>query len=363
MHRHIKRAKLVFVRHKKHWLTIAFLLGFVIDNITLNRVDQLFDNIVLATYVLLAMGSLLLLYAASAEKVPERILPFARRYAPLLTQYAFGGLLSGMLIFYSRSGSWFESWPFLVIILGVIYGNETLRNRTSRLLFNLAILFVGLFSYLVLVVPVIIGMMGAWIFVGSGVLALIIMYGFLRVLRMIVPRFIELHTRTLIFFLGSIFVTFNVLYFTNIIPPIPLSLKDVGVYHSVVRFDTGEYQLTYEKPAWWQFFRDSDKDFHYSTGDNIFCFASVFAPTRLETEIFHRWEKYNEDTKRWETHSRLSYSISGGRGNGFRGYTLIKNFSEGSWRCRVETARGQVLGSEKFEVVSGQKEELVTRVE
>jgi MFS family permease len=350
-------------RHKRHWLTIAFLLGFVVDNITLNRVDQLFDNIVLATYVILAMASVLLLYAATAGKLPERFIEPGRRYAPLLAQYAFGGLLSGMLIFYGRSGSWSESWPFLLIIIGVIIGNEVLKERTSRLLFNIAVLFVGLFSYVVLIVPVVTGVMGAWVFFGSGVLALAVMYGFLRILALIVPKFIALHARQLIFTVGTLFLTFNILYFTNIIPPIPLSLKDVGIYHSVVKFETGEYRLTYEKPRWWEFLRDSDKRFRFEPGDNAFCFASVFAPARLETDIYHRWEFYDEDARRWTTHSRISYPIAGGRGQGFRGYTQIGNFETGKWRCIVETARGQKLGSETFRIEGGEVRELVTRTE
>ena len=357
------RVKSTLLRHRKRWLTISFLLGFIIDSITLNRVDQIFDNVVLATYVLLAMGSLLILYAASAERLPENMVPFARKYAPLLTQYAFGGLLSGMLIFYGRSGSWFESWPFLLIILGVIYGNETIRDRTGRLLFNIAVLFIGLFSYTVLIVPVVFGVMGAWVFLGSGILALLVMYGFARLLRLVVPRFISMHWRELLFTLGIIYAALNFLYFTNIIPPIPLSLKDVGIHHSVLRFDMGEYQLTYEKPEWWQFFRDSDKVFHYEADDQIFCFASVFAPARLSTEIFHRWQRYDEEKGVWVDHSRLSYTIEGGRDSGFRGYTLIKNYSDGDWRCVVETARGQVLGSEKFKIESGPKSELVNRIE
>jgi len=96
---------------RRHWLTITFFLGFVVDNFTLNRVDQAFDNFILATYVTLAMVAMLLLYAGTAEKLPERVIPFARQHAPLLVQFAFGGLLSGMLIFYSRSGSWSASWP------------------------------------------------------------------------------------------------------------------------------------------------------------------------------------------------------------------------------------------------------------
>lgn len=359
----ITQAKAIFEKHKEHWLTIAFIGGFIVDNITLNRVDQLFDQIILATYVTLAMGSLILLYAATAEKFPEKVNPFIRQYAPLVTQYAFGGLLSGMLIFYGRSGSWFTSWPFLLLILGVIYGNETIKDRVRRLIFNLAVLFVGIFSYVVLVVPVVTGVMGPWVFIGSGIIALLIMILFIRVLRFFVPRFIEIHLRSLAFVIGTIFALFNILYFTNIIPPIPLSLKDVGIYHGVVRYENGDYLLTYEKPEWWEFYRKDDAAFHYTLGDNVFCFASVFAPTRLATDIYHRWERYDEDTKKWVSHGRLTYPISGGRGEGFRGYTLISNYREGTWRCTVETERGQVLGSKKFTIEAGPQGELITRVE
>jgi hypothetical protein len=348
---------------RRHWLTIAFLLGFVIDNITLNRVDQVFDNIVLLSYVILAMVSLLVLYAATAGKLPERILARARTYAPLLVQFSFGGLLSGMLIFYGRSGTVIDSWPFILMILIVIYGNETIRDRAQRLVFNLAMLFVGLFSYIALVIPVLTGLMGPWIFVGCGVLSLMIMYWFIRLLRRIIPNFIQMQMRAVIFTIGLLFVSLNVLYFTNIIPPIPLSLKDVGIYHNVIKFDTGEYQLTYEKSDWWQLFRNSDDEFRYEPGDNIYCFASVFAPTRLATDIYHRWEYYDEKSKDWIEHGRFSYAIEGGRGSGFRGYTLVKNYQEGRWRCSVETERGQVIGRTSFEVVGGERKELVSRVE
>lgn len=364
MYRFYKVTKEKMYRVRRYWLTIAFLLGFVVDNITLNRVDQLFDNIVLLSYVMLAMASMLVLYAGVAGKVPERIEPFMRTYAPLLVQFSFGGLLSGMLIFYGRSGTLYDSWPFLLIILTVIIGNEKIRDRARRLVFNMAILFVGLFSYVVLIVPVITGWMGPWIFLGCGLIALMIIYGFFRLLYRIIPNFIYLQMRPVVFVVGLIYLSLNFLYFANVIPPIPLSLKDVGIYHSVVRFDdTDEYQLTYEKPAWWQFLRKSDKDFHYEPGDNIYCFASVFAPTRLATDIYHKWEKYDETLGEWQKHGRFSYSIEGGRGNGYRGYTLIKNYSEGKWRCTVETERGQVIGREVFTIESGERGELVTRVE
>lgn len=349
---------------KKHWLTIAFLLGFVVDNLTLNRVDQVFDNLVLLFYVLVAMASLATLYAALAEKLPSGWISGAKKYSTLLIQYAFGGLLSGMLIFYGRSGDWTQTWPFMLIILAVIYGNETITNRSSRMVFNLSIFFVGLFSYLVLVIPVLTGQMGPLVFVGSGLLSIVVMYFYLRLLQFIIPRFIELKKRQIIFVIGSLFAVLNFLYFANVIPPIPLSLKDVGIYHSVVRFENGDYQLKYEKGQWWEPFKNSDNVFHPIPNSDVFCFAKVFAPTRLQTQIFHKWQYYDEGQKAWVDHSRLSYQISGGRGSGFRGYTLIENFQDGKWRCLVETARGQKLGQEVFRVDSSRPaEELVTRIE
>jgi len=313
--------------------------------------------------VILSMVALLSLYAGSAQKLPEAYNQLARIYAPLVVQFAFGGLLSGMLIFYGRSGDWSQSWPFLLLILFVIYGNETLRDRSMRLVFNLAIFFTGLFSYMVLIVPVLTGYMNVWIFILSGLIAIFIMYVFVQILFKVVPNFLALHLKAVIFTIGTIYVTFNVLYFTNIIPPIPLSLKDVGIFHSVVRFENGDYQLKYEKGKWWQPFKNSDTTFHAGPGDNMYCFAKVFAPTKLSIDIYHSWEYKNTDGN-WVEHFRTSYPISGGNDGGYRGYTLVKSFNSGVWRCSVETARGQVLGRETFVVEKDSASgELETRLE
>lgn len=353
--------KVPLERVKRHWLSISFFVGFIVDNITLNRVDQVFDNLVLLAYVVLAGVSLLILYAAHAGKVREEWRDRLIRFSPMAVQFAFGGLLSGILIFYGRSGSWFSSWPFLLIILAVIVGNETIRKRAQLLLFNVVILFIGLFSYVVLIVPVLLGAMGAFIFVCSGVLALLIMLGYLRLLRRVVPNFIEQNLRMLVFGVGVVFLTFNSLYFANIIPPIPLSLKDIGIYHHVERTNADQYRVSFEKGAWYEFFKDSDTTFHYEDGERVFCFSSVFAPTRLSTEIFHRWEYYDEEHEEWRTHDRLSYRIEGGRDGGFRGFTVIENVDEGKWRCRVETGRKQVLGQDAFTIEFGESREIIFR--
>jgi hypothetical protein len=189
------------------------------------------------------------------------------------------------------------------------------------------------------------------------------MYLFMQILERVVPNFIALEKRRVIFFIGLVFVGLNTLYFTNLIPPIPLSLKHIGIYHNVVRIDDGSYKVTYEKPAWYMWYRDSDSVFHYAKGEPILCYASVFAPARLATDIYHRWQYFDPEKKTWIDHGRYAYTIQGGRGDGFRGYTSVTNYRKGTWRCVVETERGQVIGKETFTITSGVQSSMVTKVQ
>ena len=344
---------------RRHWLTIAFLLGFITDFLLLNRVDDVLDNIILFFYVLLAFTSLALLYLGVADRAGERLSYVFRTYAPLLIQYSFGGLLSGMFIFYGRSADWLVSWPILLLFVLVMILNEMVRKRATRLLYYLSTLYIGLFAYLVLVVPVFIGKMGSVVFVSSGVLSLIIIALYIKLLGKIIPRFIKLQFRLLLFSILSIFFAYNILYFTNIIPPIPLSLIDVGIYHSVVRFDSGEYQLQYEPSPWWQFYREEGSVFHPRPNGSVYCFSSVFAPTSIQTDIQHSWEYKNADGV-WQEQARISYSIHAVGSRGFRAYTLISRYHDGRWRCSVETTRGQVLGREYFTIDSSEPPSSIT---
>ncbi len=346
------RIKETFHHHKDHFLTIAFILGFIFDNLTLSRIDSLLVNVLLLAYVLLAMVSIMALLAGSAGKLPPLLNERAKSLAPLLAQYAFGSLFSGMLIFYGRSGSWLSNWPYLLIIIVVIYGNETIRDRVQRFLFNIGMLFVGLFSYVVLIVPVLVGKIGAFIFVVSGVLALIIMLFFIWALSWVVPRFIALHTRALVLIVGLIFAVFNFLYFFNFIPPIPLALKEVGIFHSIVRFENGGYELTYEKRTWGDVLSPGEATFRPIKNGNVYCFTKVFAPKTLLTDIRMKWEYYDETSRSWKTHSQIDFPIVGGSDGGYRGYSYIQNYTDGSWRCTVETTRGQIIGRKVFSIDS-----------
>jgi hypothetical protein len=348
---------------RRHWLTVGFFLGFFTDVLLLNRVDDLFDNLVLLFYVLLASVSLLLFYVGVAERGPAFLARFFSRYAPLAMQYSFGGLLSGMLIFYGRSGDWFASAPFLLIIVAVILGNEFVEKRSGRLVYQIALYFIGLFSYIVLVIPVVLGKMGNLIFLLSGVVALVLVTFVVQALYHILPHFMALNTSRVIVTIGFIYVGFNTLYFTNLIPPIPLSLTELAVVQSI-ETTSGEaalktYRVTYEVQPWYRRLPFARPIVH-PTGESIACFTRVYAPTKLSTTIYHRWQ-YQDEKGDWQEQSRIGYGISGSNENGYGGYTRISNFFPGVWRCSVETERGQVLGREVV-TISAEKETLATKV-
>lgn len=347
---------------RHHWVTIAFILGFCTDVLLLNKVDDFIDNLFLLFYVLLATTAMLLLYVGVAERVPGKAAVVLKKYAPILMQYAFGGLLSGMLIFYGRSGDWIASAPFLLLILGVIFGNELVGKRSDKLIYNITLYYIGLFSYVVLVVPVILGKMGDVIFILSGLISLVLICIVVQILYAIIPNFMQFNTRNVVAVIGFIYLGFNVLYFTNIIPPIPLSLTVLEVEQSVQRLANGNYRIVSEQQPWYRNLPFAKKVIH-PTGNSIACFARVYAPTKLETEIFHRWE-YKDANGKWVERFRLGYTISGANTGGYRGYTQLQNYTNGTWRCTVETERGQVLGRTTFVVQPGTSEQgVVTRIE
>lgn len=299
------------------------------------------------------MLGMFFLYFGTSGRRSSRVQAFTAKWAPLFIQYMFGGLMSGLLVFYSRSGSWWAHWPYLLIIVGMILGNEFIVKKAQRLLFNLGLLFVGMFSYAALVVPVVLGKMGDGIFLLSGGIALAVFVLFVRILYLVIPNFMALNTRNIFFTTCMLYVLLNGLYFLNIIPPIPLSMKEMGVYHSVEKQEEGGYALSYEEGSWYEPWHLSDTVFHYKQGDRVYCYTSIFAPARLSTVVVHKWEYYEAVQKKWRLHEKVTFPINGGRGEGYRGYSFIESVQDGTWRCSAETVRGQVIGRATFSVITG----------
>lgn len=346
----LERAKSFLERHERRLSISAFFLGFLWDSLTLTRIDRLYENLMLGAYLLIAFAGIVLLNAHGSGRFQGALMTRGMRLIRFALPFAFGGLFSGFIIFYSRSGAVLASAPFLLALLVFFLGNELWKKHYERFTFQMSVFFVALFSYITLVVPVFIGKIGAPVFIGSGLLAVAVFFLLLRILRHVSLEEVERSKRTLVPVIVIIFITFNFLYFNNMIPPIPLALKEVGVYHDVSRMRSGSYVLSSEAPAWYEFGRQTSATLHRSSDEPVYVWSSIYAPTKFDTSVVHRWLSFEEETGEWISESAIPFAISGGRLEGFRGYSVKTNLNAGKWRVDVETPRGAIIGRIVFTV-------------
>jgi len=337
-----------YLKYEGRISSAALLGGFIFDNLTLQRIDLLFENLVIIFYLLLSGGGILLKNYFDEHSPQKNFFINLESFLPLFIQFAFGGLFSGFFIFYSRSATLSSSWPFVLILLVLLIGNEFFKKQYQRMTFQLSIYFVAVFSFSIFFLPVLTKSISPFIFVLSGIFSLIYIYLFLLLLSKIVPQKYLKSRKNLKGSIILLFVLINVLYFSNLIPPIPLSLKEAGVYHNVQRVN-GSYKIVGEKIAWYK--KIFSKETVHLRGDQeVYVFSSVFAPTDLNIEIIHDWQYFNKINKEWISASQIIFPIVGGRDGGYRGFSQKENIFPGKWRVDIKTERNQIIGRVNFNV-------------
>jgi len=341
------------IRNEHHLSTIVFFGGFVIDNLTLTRIDLWFDNAILLSYLVISGISILVINTVRerAERLEQkRLSKRIHTVAMLAMHFALGGVFSAFIIFYTRSADILTSWPLLLLILIVMVANEFFKKPYQETVFQISIYFLAIFLYTIFSIPILLKHVGALIFVASSFVSLLLIRLFLRCLRWFAPDSMYRSRAPLLFAIGAIFIVMQVLYFTNILPPIPLSLKSGNVYHFVARQTDGSYVVERETYPWYALVSRVKHDVHLVSGAPLYFFSAVFAPERLETSVVHRWEQYDAMTDSWIVKETIAFPIVGGRPDGFRGYSSYTPLSAGSYRVSVVTLRGQMLGGESFRV-------------
>ena len=239
-----------FRRYERHISAAAMVLGFAADNFTFGRVDHPGPHIVFVAYLALAAISVAAAHAlqARAERLlrdgpalpPDADAPTAvpppsrlRVWMPAVTQFALGGLWSGFLVFYWRSAAIAAAWPFLLLLLAFLVGNEIFRKYHARLVFATLLFFFALYSYAIFVVPVFTGTMGVGMFVLSGAIAIAVFLVYLGVLNLLGRSRYRQSRLKILGGAAAISAIMNLFYFTGVLPPLPLALSDVGIYQSI----------------------------------------------------------------------------------------------------------------------------------
>lgn len=341
-----------YARFERPISSISLVGGFVFDAITLKRVDLFWENFWVVAH--LAIVALCIIFINLGEnKVIDEKDPAKIHFWLINTlQFFFGGLLSTFLVFYFRSGTLAASWPFLLVLVAAFVANESLKKHYARLTFQIGLFFLSLLSFAIFIVPVLLHAIGPVIFLLSGAASLFVLWLFLLILKYVAREKFTASKRPLTILISVIFIGTIVLYFFNFIPPIPLSLKSAGIYHSLFVNSPGNYTVQSEDQGFFGFFKWYE-DIHLVSGDSLYAYSAVFSPASLDTAIVHEWQRYDDQAGKWITMGRVNLSVVGGRDGGYRTYSLLTPTVPGLWRVNVDTPRGEIIGRLQFNVILG----------
>src|SRR6202022_1553671 len=100
------------------------------------------------------------------------------------------------------------------------------------------------------------------------------------------------------------------LYWVRVLPPVPLSLKWIGIFHDAQR-EGKMVRLLHQRPSW-KIWEHGDQTFLARPGDRIFCFTQIFAPRNFRDGLKVRWA-YQDMKSRWIWTDAIPLTISGGQ--------------------------------------------------
>jgi hypothetical protein len=344
---------------QKYLPVIFFITGFIWDTLTLGRIDRLYDRVILSTYMSSLTVCLYLYNLADDNKWKETFFEKYEKYLPLAIQFFLGGLCSAFVIYFSRSVSLTKTLSFFIILVVLLFANELLKKRISNKYLQFSAYFFVNFTFFTFFIPVLIREMNTFIFLISGFISLSITTALIVFIYRSSPSTRrEISKRKTLAIITGLYLMINTFYFLNLIPPVPLALDTGIVAHNVQKMN-GDYEVTYQEEVWYKFWRKNDLTYIQEPGTNVYVYTSIFAPTDLQKSVAHRWRWKNLQTGRWQTVDEIGYEITGGRDDGYRGFTFKRNISEGDWRVDVITEEGQIIGIVRFEVVMGEVDDNV----
>jgi Protein of unknown function (DUF2914) len=348
----LEQLKLYYSRNEGRVAAAFFAAGFVFDMFTVGRIDSLLTIGQQLVYLLVIMAVLLHMFyeqgSAPADLSGRGI--FVRKYyeyRSAVVHFLLGALLNLYAIFYFKSSSLLVSFGFLGVLVAVLLANELKRIKSFGLPIKFVLLSLCFLSFSAGVVPVLVGYIGLWVFLLSILLGCVPLLAAVAWVRRKTPEKSLLARRQILVPLGGVVIGFLVFYLFRLIPPVPLSIPFMGVYHNVEKTEAG-YRLSHERPRW-RFWHNGDQDFVAQPGDKVYVFFRIFSPARFSDEVRMRWY-WKDPARGWTQHDEIPIRIVGGREQGFRGYGVKSKYQPGEWKVQVETADGREIGRMYFDL-------------
>lgn len=345
-----KNRLLKFYEDHETAVDMAFFLGgFFFDILTLSDIDDLLGIAQQVVYLLL-VGSILyfdFLNVHGVFKIPGR-LEKIWNYRQLALHFLLGSLLSVYSLFFIKSASLWSSLIFILILLGLMVANELKRVQESSINIKIGLYVICVFSFFSMTIPVLLGFVGLIPFLLSIGFTAWVLYGVYALLRRRISDAPTLK-KALLAPGAAVLALFLVFYWVGWIPPVPLSMQSMGIYHLIEK-NNGAYIVSHENPPW-RFWHNGDQDFRAEPQDKIYFFAQIFSPARFSDSVILHWY-YKDPRQGWQTTDRIPMNIAGGRKNGYRGFASKQNYTPGDWRISVETTDGREIGRIYFTVTS-----------
>jgi len=346
----LHRLKLYYEKHERNVAIVSFVGGFVFDILTTGRIDSWLLMAQQALYLVVVTAALLQMLFEEGKPPPALanmsvVKRWYYEFRTVIVHFLLGSLISLYTIFFFKSSSLLVSFYVLVMMALLLVANELNRFRALGLSFKFALLSLCFLSFFASVVPVFIGSIGVIVFMLSMLLGCLPVAVIYRRILIHSPEH-ALHARKqMVVPFGLVLVAFLSLYLLRLIPPVPLSIPYIGVYHAVER--TGdEYRLSHERP-FWRFWHNGDQDFRAQPGDKVYVFFRIFSPTRFSDQVTIRWY-WKDGPRGWSLQDSIPINIVGGREQGFRGYGVKSNYQPGDWKTQVETTDGREIGRVYF---------------
>ena len=352
------KSEALYNRHKEIFPAFFFLSGFFFDILTLGRIDELSNVLMQLLYLGLSSYLLVLEFTDFKNtKQTNKILYYLQKYHEEIFHFLLGSLLSAFALFFFKSASIANSFLFIILFVALLIVNEFEAFQKLGKLIRFLLLLLCYICYFILLVPIILGSINAYVFMGSISLSALSLFGFYKFLskKQIIP---DLEAKRVILFPGSgMIFCFIIFYFLQIIPPVPLSLEKIGIYHKVEKAYPA-YNLHHERP-WYRFWETGDQRFIARPGDKLFVFVRIFSPGGFSDAVNLHWMKNVNGS--YKTSDKIRMNIKGGRGKGYRGISFKSNFDTGDYRVKVETLSGLEIGRINLEVIKASKEDLAEK--
>ncbi len=350
----LQRLKFHFDGNEREVAVVFFVGGFVFDILTLGRIDAWLTIGQQAAYLAAVTAVLMHMFAQQAAPPAEAAqLPRLRRwyydYRSAALHFALGALLSLYAIFFFKSSSLLVSFGFLAFLVALLVANESRRFKALGLHVKFALLGLSFLSFAAIVVPILVGSIGLGVFLLSMLVGCLPLAAAAWWVRRTAPGMFAQARRQILLPLACVLLGFLTFYLFRLIPPVPLSIPFIGVYHAVERTEEG-YRLAHERP-WWRFWHHGDQQFLAQPGDRVFVYFRVFSPARFADRVQMRWY-WEPGGRGWLLQDTIPIDIVGGREEGFRGYGFKANYQPGRWKVQVETNDGREIGRVYFTLES-----------